>query len=154
MDYEKKGEGEVSEWNEALFKMKRLHELQTEINRVKMNLLSKHIITGQWNYEVWFNSVVALFSEGEPKYSETEKDEIRKLKAVVERLFDVCPVHKMQNHVSYGGYAQKKPMLIKENWQTIKQMIEILESKVKFYNDKHGLSTRNVENQDGRSILR
>ena len=69
-DWEFKEEGMVSEWNEAMYKMKRLHELQTEINKCKMNLLNKHIITQQWNYEIWFNCVKALFSEGDSKYKQ------------------------------------------------------------------------------------
>ena len=154
MDYEKKSDGEISKWNEALFKMKRLHELQTEINRVKMNLLARHLITRQWNYEVWFNSVVALYSEGEAKYAKEEKKEVLDLKDVIEKLFESCPAHKIKNSVSYGGHVKKESVLIKENWDMIRKLVEILESKVKYYNDKHGLSTMNIENMDGRSILR
>jgi len=150
---EENNDGEVSQWNEALFKMKRLHELQTEINRVKMNLLAKHPITGQWNYEIWFNSVLSLYSEGEAKYADKEKEEILNLKKIIEQLFKLKPVHSVKVQSSYTG-TKKQYALNENNWEEIKKLVELLESKVKLYNDVHGLSTKNIENMDGRSILR
>lgn len=152
-DWEK-NDGEVSIWNEAMFKMKRLHELQSEINRVKMNLLAKHYLTGQWNYEVWFNSIVSLYSEGQAKYKEEEKKECDALKNIIEELLTALPVHKRKVNIDYSGRNKHGNAFMESNWKNIKKMIEMFESKVKLYNDKHGLSTANKENMDGRSILR
>ena len=30
-----------------------------------------------------------------------------------------------------------------ENWENLRRLVELYEQKVKFYNDKHGFSTRN-----------
>jgi len=147
-------EGIVSEWNEAMFKMKRLHELQTEINRVKMNLLAKHPITRQWNYEVWFNSVLALYSEGQAKYKDEEIEEVDKYKNLIELLITTCSPHKKKISSSYSGKNKYHDIFSSENWVMLKKLIEALETKVKKYNDLHGLSTKNRESMDGRSILR
>ena len=63
--------------------MKRLHELQTEMNRVKMDLLARHYLANKWNFEVWFNSVIALYFEGEAKYKAEERIEIMNLETVI-----------------------------------------------------------------------
>jgi hypothetical protein len=40
------------------------------------------------------------------------------------------------------------------NWELIKKLLDAFESKVKYYNDKHGLSTKNSENLNSGSIIR
>lgn len=145
-------DGNVSEWNEAMFKMKRLHELQTEINRCKMNPLTKHF-TGTWNYLIWFRSIKALYSEGDAKYKTTEIKEIDDLTTTIETLLDISPPHSTRAKASYGGVS-KQEIFNKENWDLLKNLIELMERKVKKANDVHGLSTKNAESMDGRSILR
>ena len=148
-------DGEVSEWNEAVFKMKRLHELQTEINRVKMDLLSKHDLKNNlYNYEVWLSSIDALYSEGQAKYKPTEITELDNLKKLIEMYREVLPVHTYKVKDSYSCNNKVRPSLIIHNWKALKNLIDLFESKVKYYNDKHGLSTKNAESMDGRSILR
>jgi len=152
--FDTKGDdGLVSEWNEAPLFMRRLHDIQTELNRVKMDLLSKHTITGQWNYSIWFNCVCALYSEGESKYKKVEKTEISQIKTVIEQLFHTCPPHSIKARATYAG-TERKYILNEKNWLKIKELIELMESKVKYFNDIHGLTTKNQESRDGRSILR
>ena len=147
-------EGLVSEWNEALFKMKRLHQVQTEINIAKMNPLGKNRAIGRWNFEIWFSLVCSLFEEGYSKYKQEEIEEIDNLKKTIEDLLETKHPYEVVNSAKYGGKFVKNNKLIKENWLLLKKIIEIMERKVKIYNDQHGLSTKNKENKDGRSILR
>jgi len=143
-------DGEVSEWNEALLKMKRLHELQTEMNRSSINPLCKHPLNNEWNYLIWFKCTCALFSEGNAKFKKEEVLEVNKIKEVIETLLEVLPPYETR-----GGVGNKTTNVVnKKNWKMIKGLIEDMEFKVRFYNDKHGLSTKNQENMDGRSILR
>jgi len=143
-------DGEVSEWNEALLKMKRLHELQTEMNRSSITPLAKHPLNDEWNYLIWFRCLCSLFSEGNAKYKEVEVKEINKIKTVIESLLEVLPPFERR-----GGVGNKTTDVVnKKNWKMIKGLIEDMEFKVRLYNDKHGLSTKNQENMDGRSILR
>ena len=146
-------DGEVSEWNEALFKMKRLHDLQTEINRCNMMPLSKHFLTGEWNYIILFRSICALYSEGNAKYKEKELTEVNGIKTTIEKHLKYCPPHKHKNKASYGG-NQMQWIFNDDNWELLKLLLQDFEFRVRLYNDKHGLSTKNAENMDGRSILR
>ena len=146
-------DGQESEWNEALFKMKRLHELQTEIIKCNMMPLSKHFMTGEWNYIILFRSICALYAEGNAKYKQTELDEINKLKDLIDKHLKFCPPFVTKNKVGYGN-TQKHSLLNVDNWELLKCLLSEFEFKVRKFNDVHGLSTKNKENMDGRSILR
>ena len=145
-------DGNVSEWNEAVFKMMRLHKIQTELNIVKMNPLAKYE-NGQYNYLMWFNFLCSLYFEGKAKYKAKEIEEIDSIKKVIEDMLLKRPVHIAKINISYGGTKQVD-VLRNENWNQIKKLLELLETQVKFYNDTHGLSTSNKESMDGKSILR
>jgi len=145
-------DGKVSEWNEADYKMKRLHELQTEINKCNMMPLSKHFLNGEWNYIILFRCISALYSEGNAKYKQAELDEVNKLKEMITKHLKVCPPHKPKNKAGSGNQMQWTLNL--ENWELLQKLLEEYEYKVRYYNDKHGLSTHNKESMDGRSILR
>jgi len=153
MAYNDNFEGNVSEWNEALYKMKRLHEIQEEINKVSINPLVKHYLHPMYNYQVWFQLIGKLYGEGHAKYKDPEREEIDRYKNTIEMLMEYFPVHKNISVSGWDGHS-KKAKFNKENWEKIKKLMEIMELKVKFYNDIHGLSTKNAESMDGRSILR
>ena len=146
-------EGAVSEWNEAMFKMRRLDLIQQEINVCKMNPLTRHPVTNEWNYVMWFNAVNNLYGEGESKYKPDEKVTIKKLKDLIETRLDLFPPHQLINIRNISGNVQQHSVN-KENWKVLKRLIEMMESEVKLCNDKHGLSTKNAENMSGYSILR
>lgn len=145
-------DGQMSEWNEAMFKMMRLHRIQTEINVVKMNPLSKYE-DGQYNYVVWFNLLKNLYDEGKAKYKVKELEEVDKIKETIELLMERCPAHVIRYGVGYGS-SRARSIINLDNWKVIKGMLELFETKIKLYNDLHGLSTKNSESMDGRSILR
>ncbi|MBU1235142.1 MAG: hypothetical protein KKC77_19815 [Proteobacteria bacterium] len=151
--YENVVDGANSEWNEAMFKMMRLHKIQTEINVVKMNPLSKYELTGQYNYVAWFNLLKNLYDEGKAKYKKVELEEVDTIREVADNIILKCPIH--QTRVS-SGYGGNKPTAVfnKEYWDILRKLLEVMETKIKLYNDKHGLSTKNTESMDGRSILR
>jgi len=148
-------DGEVSEWNEAVFKMKRLHDIQTEINNSKMDPLSKNdCLVNLWNFQVWINSVLALYSEGQAKYSDDEIKEVNQIKDLIENYIKKYPIYNMVIKQNYSCKKETKPYFSQDNWENIRKLIVVLESKVKLYNDKHGLSTKNQENMGGKSILK
>jgi len=146
-------DGHISEWNEAMFKMKRLHELQTEINRCNMMPLSKHSLTGEWNYVILFRSICGLYSEGNSKYKRLELEEVNKIKNMISKALKHCPPHITRNKAGYGA-NQTQSVFSEENWEMLVKLLEEFEFKVRLYNDAHGLSTKNAESMDGRSILR
>lgn len=138
-------EGEVSEWNEGNFKSLRLHQAQDLMNRAKIFPLKKFGIEpdSKFNYEIWFDSIIILFGEGSAKYSEKEYDEVCLLQEEVTDIMEKNPPCSLKKSYINGDY-HKVTSVNQKRWKDLKKKIEEFEYKVKSYNDKHGLSTRNV----------
>lgn len=131
--------GEISEWNEGNLKSLRLHEAQEMINFAKINPLNKIPQGKGWNFELWISGINILFGEGSAKYTEKEIKEVNKIKLIIEQTLHLKPIYKsLKNNQKKDSY-----IYYPKNWDILKQMIELYEQSVKFYNDKHGLSTRN-----------
>lgn len=130
--------GDVSEWNEGNFKTLRLHQAQVLINESKLNPFNQ--VFGMWGFMAWFRGGIILFGEGMDKYSSSEMEEVVALKKYIEDFLEekfVCST------IKDAG----KPVGVninKENWKKLREKLELFEYKIKSFNNKHGLSTRNV----------
>lgn len=130
----------VSEWNEAMFKMKRLHEIQERINYWKRD--KKNRTDGKFHYEWWFEDCDGLYGEGKAKYNESEKRECERLKVIIEYKLRTNPPHSSIVVAHFSG--KKKGYVIDEkDYNELVKLIQEFEDKCKLYNDKHGLSTKN-----------
>lgn len=141
---EYKGEvskGEISDWNEGNFKSIRLHQAQTLINMAKSNPFVKQ--DGKWMYEWWFSGSIIVFGEGVQKYGEKEKEKCILLKKEIETIIDESNSKPIITNITSGN--RKGTSVDMERWKELKEKIEEFEWLVKEYNDKHGLSTRNVK---------
>lgn len=132
--------GEISEWNEGNFKSMRMDKAQQLINEMTVDPTGRSV--GKWHYDLWVKGIVILFKEGAQKYSDTEYGEVNKLKTLIEYLLDRYPPCRLINSKN-GRRTQQIIAVNKVWWNIVKEKIEEFEHKVKFYNDKHGLSTRN-----------
>jgi hypothetical protein len=103
---------------------------------------------------MWFNSNKTLYREGRPKYTSDERKEVDAIIIAVQELLKLCPPHQARKSATYGSGDKKKYIFMKENWEIVERLLDLFDLKVKTYHDKHGLSTKNVEDKDGRSILR
>lgn len=133
--------GEISEWNEGDFKNLRLHQAQDIINQSVINPFGKFQFGSltKWGYELRLDGINILFGEGMQKYSDDEYKKTIELKKAVEELIEknvVCSTIKSNGRIGVS--------INKNNWKKIKEKIEEFEYEVKYLNDKHGLSTRNV----------
>lgn len=137
-------EGSISEWNEGNFKNLRLHEAQEIINLGKVNPFSLSEDETTWNYLLWKAGIDILYGEGESKYSGEEKEEIDKIRDLIDSLIYFKPPFKTIITKNYDG-GKKNYLIINENQERIKKFLRLYERQVKYYNDKHGLSTRNKE---------
>lgn len=139
------GEGEVSEWNEGNFKSLRLHQAQDLMNRAKIYPLKKFGMESdsKFNYEIWIDSIIILFGEGAAKYSGEEYAEVCALQSKVTDMMEKNPPCASKKSYVNEDY-HKVTSVNQEHWRALKKKIEEFEYKVKLYNDKHGLSTRNV----------
>jgi hypothetical protein len=138
-------DGRESEWNEASYKAKRLHDIQELINYLRMDPLN--MSNGKFFYLILLSVITILYKEGRSKYNDNEIDEIEKLRTYITLLIRNNPPMKK---VYVESYKRKELKLIIniENWEKIKDSIEGYEDKVRFFNDIHGLSTRNADDYD------
>lgn len=129
-------QGDVSEWNEGNFKSMRLHQAQMLINNAKINPFSRN--SNKWSYELWFSGIDIMYGEGQQKYSESEKKSCKELKAEVEELLKI----RVCSPIKQNGKEGVSVSVV--TWDQLKPKLEEFEYLVKTYNDKHGLSTKNV----------
>lgn len=134
--------GAISEWNEGNLKSLRLHEAQEMINIAKINPTAKSSTDSSWNYQNWIAGIDILFGEGNAKYSDTETKSIKKIREVIDMFLVKYPIHKSVNYRTMTD-TRKKYKTLNGNWERLRVLIEMYEEQVKYYNDKHGLSTRN-----------
>ncbi len=128
--------GDVSEWNEGNFKSMRLHQAQMLINNSKINPFMK--TNNKWAYELWYVGIDIMFGEGQQKYNQPEINKVKEVKKEVEDLMEeqICSI--INNETRRGVSVQIA------KWKILKEKLEEFEYLVKSYNDKHGLSTKNV----------
>lgn len=141
-------EGNISEWNEGNFKSMRLHQAQSIINFSKLSLLTKSEFGHGFNYDLWITNIDILFEEGKPKYNTKEIEVVDKVKILIESLIQLKPPHSQVYVASVSGHKISYA-LNKKNWEDLKKLVELFESLVRLYNDRHGLSTRNVDEDEG-----
>ena len=131
-----------SNWNEAMFKMMRIHDCQNLINFYKRDLTGRE--NNRFNYESWFIEVKNLFGEGNSKYTQKEFEEVQRIESLIVKRLKDFPGHKV---IKEGRFSNSNITFLcnKDNYEKIIKLIEEYEYKVKFYNDKHGLSTGNKD---------
>lgn len=153
MAYNKKemNEGSISEWNEGNFKNLRLHEAQEWINNGKISPFELSDDRTKFNFQIWKSGIDILYGEGQSKYSSEEIDEVEGMKKLCETIIEIKPPTIRVTEHSIEG---RKDKLIpnQENQKKIKELLEKYEFVVKKYNDDHGLSTRNKEEEDWRGL--
>ena len=141
-------EGNISEWNEGSFKSMRLHQAQSIINYAKLNLLGRNEFGSGFNYNLWITNIDILYDEGKAKYNGKEIEEVDKIKVLTKSLIQIKPPHFQVHIASVSGHTIRYS-LNKKNWDDLEKIAELFETLVRLYNDKHGLSTRNVTKTKG-----
>ena len=81
--------GKFSGYNEASYKMARIHDLQQVINNTNYNLLAYDIIKKEYNYEIKFSAISSLFAEVYSKCSEKETKEAERKRKIILLLLEV-----------------------------------------------------------------
>ena len=132
--------GKVSEWNEATLKVIRLHDIQSTINILKMDPLTRN--NGKFNYEWLAKAVDSLYGEGYSKYTEKERTKVDRIRKLMLDILKYTPPHKQI--LIEGHSKQKKSYVLNNNsFERLMEIVEMFERIVKDYNDDHGLTTKN-----------
>jgi len=137
--------GTVSQWNEGNLKNIRLHEAQELINTSKISPLEKQ--GTYFGYQLWIAGVEILYGEGYSKYKSDEIEVIERIKIIINNKLMLYPPIKVIVINSVNS-QERSSRLNYKNWEELKKLIELFEQKVKLYNDKHGLSTKNYDYDD------
>lgn len=134
-------DGRESEWNEAAFKSKRLHDVQTLINTLRMDPLN--IERGKFYYSILLTAISILYREGRSKYSAKEKEEVDNIEDTCNKYLLINPPHKQVIVGSINNKSKIKYIINMENYKTYLTLLDYFENKVKDYHDLHGLTTKN-----------
>jgi hypothetical protein len=137
--------GLISAWNEGDYKNLRLHRAQNMINIASMSPFAKITLydISMYGYEFWLQGINSLFREGKSKYSGEEFKEVVKLREECEKLINNNKISFPVNGLDKKGYGY-----FPDKWKELKQKLQEYEDKVYFYNESHGLSTRNIDDEE------
>ena len=134
-------DGRESEWNEAAFKSKRLHEIQELINHLRMDPL--RMDRGKFYYLILLSVITILYKEGRSKYSAKEKEEVDKIEDNCNKFLIANPPHIQKITSTFNKRGEVRYLLNNENYFKFMSLLDYYENKVKDYNDAHGLTTKN-----------
>lgn len=132
--------GAPSEWNEANFKMMRLHEIQEAINILNLEP-NRYLVDGTISLYWIYKALVRLYVEGRPHYKQKHKDDVDSLRELIEEAFIKFPPAKIVYLSTLNG--KKKVWKINQNnYNKLLRLLEQFEYKIRQYNTDAGLSTK------------
>lgn len=140
-------EGKESQFNEAMFKMKRIHESQNVINRLRHNLLEFSNDFNKYHYEVIASELLSLLHECYGKMSGEYKELVQLWDKKVNDLFNYFPIYE---NVRSEGYDTKSGVQLNhKNWNIVRESIFHLENFTRDMVEKHGFASPNIEEEEG-----
>ena len=129
-------EGDISEWNPAIWKMRRLGQLNDRLHEYRLNPKIINIQYQDYNYQLWIKDLKNLYLEIYPKLTSNEKTKIENIKNAIEEALVKFPVHKLIKKINgmeiYWDDAA---------WQVYLRYIEIFEKLLLGAADIHGLDS-------------
>jgi len=138
-------EGKVSEYNAAAFKMKRLHDVQEELNLINGNLLAYNDEYGIYNYKLKFIRCDTLFLEVESKLKPNERKDANALRDAIRKAIDKHPVYESKKG---KAYPYKQNMKINNGvWKVLEDWLFRYETLVRKLLDDHGMDTKYDDDQ-------
>jgi len=137
-----------SGYNEAQYKMLRLHESQRRISYVNQDLLTYYPEFGAYGYIVKKTELENLSQEVWGKLDTTNKNKLDKLRVLVDDILELYPVHKTVNVIAMDG-EKKKKMVDSNNFKRLKELLIHFHSYVNELLEAAGYSTFTIDGDDG-----
>ena len=131
-------QGEKSLFNEALGQMKRLHELQDQVNFCNSNLLMFDSDFNKYHYEIKFETVCSLFMEASSKMSTKEIEEAEGLRKDIKYIINDKQILWWVTDDETGTRTQ---MFNQEEWIKLEEKLFQFELKVRKYLEEHNLTS-------------
>jgi len=144
------GETEIdkSGYNEASFKMQRLHESQRRISYVNQDLLKYYHELNGFGYIVKKSELGNLFQEVWGKLDDANKKKVKDLKVMMDNILELFPIQVVK--IIIGAAGEKKIASINnENFKRFSDLLFEAHSYVNELLEKAGYSTFTIEADDG-----
>lgn len=125
---------EKAKFNEAAFIMRRLNNLQDEMNLLRSNLTSFNEEKNDYNYKIFLNHTCSLFNEVWSKLSPEEKEEGERLRTLLKNVINNNMIHKV---ISVKG--KKQIRLDNVVWPIFENVLYTFERNIKCYLNNHGM---------------
>jgi hypothetical protein len=138
----------VSGYNEASYKMLRLHESQRRISYVNQDLLKYYQEFYGYGYIVKKTEIENLMQEVWGKLDQANKDKVNLYRKLLDDLLDLYPVHEMKRVTNVEG-EKKTNNVNKENFKKLKELLFIVHSYVNELLEQAGYSTFTMDDDDG-----
>lgn len=140
----KKDTGKESAFNEALFQMSRIGELQLNLNHLNLHPLGIEPQTMRRNYEIAIDTLFALYREASSKLSAGELKICETYRTLVLSSIKVKPVFSKEKVSNHGG-TRNITKINEENWEFLRDVMHNYELVLRSYIEKHGLGSPNVQ---------
>lgn len=128
-------------FNEAMYKMARLDDQQKGMNFYWATFDEKS--DGDWNYKHYYRLCQNLRSEGKPKYTDIEINEVERIEKIIDFILEYQPPHKEK--LVYSRGEKKKVILVnKKSLVSLRFFLDKYQSTIRKFNDLHGLGTHEV----------
>ena len=137
-----------SGFNEAMFRMKRIDELKTEINLLWISPFLIHEKYGVMNYEVLSVMLLNLVPLVWAKSTPDEKEIIKKYRDTMLDYLEINPIFKQKDSNSIDG---NKKLTIKDNdaWKKLRGLMFDFQLYLEEVYEIHELSSSNMEGDEG-----
>jgi hypothetical protein len=129
-------------FNDASFQMRRISEIQSNINNLRTVPLNFDANLNTYNYSLLFSNLCSLLFETWGKMSDKERENSDGIRKLIQRLLRVNPPHKTTKNISTN---QPQVVVDVTVWQDLEELLIEFEKTIKISMDKHGLSNPSDE---------
>lgn len=135
-----------STFNEASFKMSRIHELQQTCNNARLKPFICDVSKDAMYFRIHYQALISLWHEISSKCSSDEKEKLKPIRIEtgkeVKNLLSKYKPGALNPYINPGKENEE----LKEK---VEEALFDLEEEIRFLIDEHGFSTMNMESTDG-----
>ena len=130
-------DGSMSGFNEASFKMLRLHELQKNLNDVKQNPFAYNYEIGSFNFQISFRVLNQYLQEIVSRLSSEEIIVVTTIRDLIKKFMELKIAEFKKN--------KKSVFIDAERWKFLEPHMESYETLLRTLADRHGFATAEAD---------
>lgn len=134
-----------SNFNEAMFVMRRLDTLQRRMNEIlKPNLIFYNVDIGIYNYECYFEDMKSVVKEMWGKMTDPEKKDCLILENLIQDMLINYPPHRK---VKKNDINSPQVIFNQDKWNKMKKALDIFEKNIMLWKEAHGYGSPSIEDE-------